>query len=128
LSYTPPSRPPLSASDDQLYATLATFLNIIPLVPALVFYLAFRHRGAKIGAQSTENLNWTIGVTIALVAINIASGILAFIPFLGGVLGFLLGIVAFAVWVLNLVFSIIGGVKVIQGGLYTYPWSYRFVR
>jgi len=129
MSQNPP-RPsaPFTPEDDKLYATLATFLNIIPLVPALIFYFGFRGRGPKIGAQSTENLNWTIGVTIALVALNIASTIFGFIPFIGGIFVFLFGLATAAVNVINIVFSLIGGFRVHQGGLYRYPWTFRFVR
>ena len=128
MSRIPPSSAPFSSSDDKLYATLATFLNIIPLVPALIFYFGFKDRGPKISAQSRENLNWTIGVTAALLAISIVSSIFGFIPFIGAIVGFLLTLASWAVWVVNLIFSIIGGVRVSQGGLYNYPWTYRFVR
>lgn len=128
MSQTPPPSAPFSPSADKQYATVATFLNIIPLIPALIFYFGFKDRGPRIGAQSRENLNWTLGVTIALFAVSIASTILSFLPFIGGLLVLLLNFVSWAVWVLNLIFSIVGGVKVNQGDIYSYPWSYRFVR
>ena len=128
MSQTPPPSAPFTPSADKQYATIATFFNIIPLIPALVFYFGFKDRGPRIGAQSRENLNWTLGVTIALFAVSVASTILSFLPFIGGLLVLLLNFVSWAVWVLNLIFSIVGGVKVNQGGIYSYPWSYRFVR
>ena len=128
MSQTPPPPAPFSEADDKLYATLATFLNIIPLIPALIFYFAFKDRGPKINAQSKENLNWTIVVTAALIAVGIVNGIFAFIPIIGLIFGTLLTIVSWAIWVLNLIFSIIGGIRVNQGGLYNYPWSYRVIK
>jgi hypothetical protein len=39
---------PFSEAEDKQYATLATFLNIILLIPALIFYFAFKDRGPRI--------------------------------------------------------------------------------
>ena len=112
--------PPFTAAEDQQYATLATFLNIILIIPALIFYFAFANRGPKIGVQSKENLNWSINATgAAIIAI-----ILSVIPFIG--LLFLL--VYFAVLVVNLIFSIIGGIAVSKGESYRYPFAIRFIK
>ena len=112
---------PFTEAEDKQYATLATFLNIILLIPALIFYLAFKDRGPKIAEQSKENLNWTINATgAAIICI-----ILSVIPFIG--LLFLL--LYFAVLIVNLIFSILGGVKVSNTGqLYRYPFAIRFIK
>ncbi len=112
---------PFTEAEDKQYATLATFLNIILLIPALIFYFAFKDRGPKIGEQSKENLNWTINATGALIICII----LQVIPFIG--LLFLL--LYLAVLILNLIFSILGGVKVNSTGeLYRYPFAIRFIK
>ena len=112
---------PFTEAEDKQYATLATFLNIILLIPGLIFYFAFASRGPKIGAQSKENLNWTITVTGAYIILLI----LGIIPFLG----ILFVILAWLVGVANLVFSIIGGVKVSNTGeFYKYPFSLKLIK
>ena len=112
---------PFTEAEDKQYSTLATFLNIILLIPGLIFYFAFASRGPKIGAQSKENLNWTITVTGAYIILLI----LGIIPFLG----ILFVILAWHVGVANLVFSIIGGVKVSNTGeFYKYPFSLKLIK
>ena len=119
---------PLSAHDDRLWASLAHFGNIIPLLPALIIHLVFKDRGALVRQESTEALNWTINVTAIVVIGNILSTVLGYIPFIGGILGLLIGLVLFAVVVVNLVFAIIGGVRVNSGGTYRYPVNYRWIK
>jgi uncharacterized Tic20 family protein len=111
---------PFTEAEDKQYSTLATFLNIIYLIPGLIFYFAFGSRGPKIAVQSKENLNWTINVT----AIWIICGILSIIPFIG----VLFLIINFAVFVLNLIFSILGGVAVNNGQSYRYPINIRWIK
>ena len=117
-----PARPgvPLSPKEDLLWASLAHFGNIIPLVPAVVIYAVFRDRGARVRVESTEALNWTINVTGIFVILSIVSGV----PILG-LLVFPLNLV---LSILNTVFAILGGVKVQSGGSYRYPVNYRWVK
>jgi uncharacterized Tic20 family protein len=113
---------PFSEAEDKQYTTLATFLNIILLIPALIFYFAFKDRGPRIAEQSKENLNWTINICV----IAIACFILGLIPFIG----FLFWIIYFAALVVNLIFSIIGGVQ-LSGGqktTYRYPFAVRVIK
>lgn len=119
---------PLSASDDRLWASLAHFGNIIPLLPALIIHLVFKDRGAVVRQESTEALNWTINVTAVVVIGNILSNVLGYIPFLGGILSLLIGFVLFAVVVVNIVFAIIGGVRVNGGGTFRYPVNHRWIK
>jgi uncharacterized Tic20 family protein len=112
---------PFTEAEDKQYSTLATFLNIILLVPGLIFYFAFANRGPKIKEQSKENLNWTINATGAYIILVI----LQIIPFIG-ILFFLL---ALAVGIVNLIFGILGGVKVSNTGeLYRYPFNIRWIK
>ncbi len=111
---------PLSETDDKLWASLAHFLNIILLIPALIIYLVFGPRGARTRVESKEALNWTINVTGAVIIL----GILQLIPFIG-LLFFLLYL---AVIIVNIVFAILGGVKVNGGGSYRYPVNIRWIK
>jgi uncharacterized Tic20 family protein len=115
---------PLSEAEDKQYSTLATFLNIILLIPGLIFYFAFGNRGPKIKAQSKENLNWTINVTAAYIILLIIGYATLFFY-----IGILFIVLAYIVALLNLIFSIVGGVKVNNTGeLYKYPANIRWIK
>ncbi|MET4782309.1 DUF4870 domain-containing protein [Glaciihabitans sp. UYNi722] len=111
---------PLSETDDKLWAQLSHFLNIILLIPALIIYLVFGPRGARTRVESKEALNWTINVTGAAIIL----GILTLIPFLG----ILFSLLYFALIVVNIIFAILGGVKVNAGGSYRYPVNIRWIK
>jgi len=121
---------PFTEAEDKQYTVLATFLNIIPLIPALIFFFAFKDRGPRIAEQSKENLNWTINVVIVVVAAGILSAILGFIPIAGIIFGILLTLVGWAAWIVNLIFSIMGGVKLSNGEIqnYRYPLGVRIIK
>lgn len=114
-----PSAPqqPLSDSDARLWAMLGQLSGIIlGFVGSLIIMLVFGPRSAFVKKESTEALNFQITVTIAYVV----SFILTFI-----IIGFVLFL---AVWILNIVFCIIAGMKNNQGLEYRYPLTFRFVK
>lgn len=127
---------PLSPSDEKLWASLAHFGNILGLLPSLLIFLILKDRSVRVRQESKEALNWIITVAIAIVALVIV-GIfftifIAFLPsgidvifiLLNGLVGFLY----FAVYVVNIIFSIIGGVRVNGGGSYRYPVNLRLIK
>ena len=108
---------PLSDSDARLWAMLGQLSGIIlGFVGSLIIMLVFGPRSAFVKKESTEALNFQITVTIAYVV----SFILTFI-----IIGFVLFL---AVWILNIVFCIIAGMKNNQGLEYRYPLTFRFVK
>ncbi|WP_213815184.1 DUF4870 domain-containing protein [Glaciihabitans sp. dw_435] len=119
---------PLSPAEDRQWASFAHFGNIIPLIPALVIYLVFKDRGTLTRQESKEALNWTINVVGIIIAGNIVATILGFIPIIGIIVGLLIGLIIWVVYVLNLVFAIMGGVKVNGGGSYRYPFNIRWIK
>ncbi len=127
-SATPQPAAPLSAAEDKQWAMLAHFLNIILLIPALVIYLVFKDRGALVRQESKEALNWTINVTGLLIALQIVSAIFGLIPVLGWIMVFLIVLLTWALIVVNIVFAIIGGVRVNGGGTYRYPLNIRWIK
>ncbi|MRG61560.1 DUF4870 domain-containing protein [Agromyces sp. CFH 90414] len=121
----PPTPPPgnpyqqsqqLSPSDEKLWATLIHIGGaIFNFLPALIGYLVLKDKGPFIRAHSATALNFQLTVLIAYVV----SYILMFV---------LIGFFLFAaVWIVNIVFSIIAAVKANQGQPYTYPMSIKFV-
>lgn len=140
---TPPTPPPYTAApnsdpqyvpsvdpvkQDRDQASLATFLNIIMLIPALVFYYGVHNKGPLTTAQTKENLNWTLTAFLGYLALVILGNILGEMPAIGWLFSTLGWLGSSAIAVLNLVLSILGGTKVREGQLYTYPWKYTFIK
>ena len=119
---------PLTEAEDKQWASFAHFGNIILLVPALIIYLVFKDRGPKVAVEGKEALNWTINVTAIVVIGNILNLILGFIPVIGWIIALLLTLVIWAVIIVNIIFAIMGGVKVNGGGSYRYPVNIRWIK
>ena len=125
MSATPPPPPQqpyggsaqqLSPADEKLWATLVHVGGILfSWIPALIGYLVLKDRGPFVRAHTATALNFQITLFIAYVVGWILS-----------IVGIGLLIVA-AVWVVNIVFSIIAAVKANQGAYYTYPIAIKFV-
>lgn len=124
----PAAAAPLTAAEDKQWATLVHFFNIILLIPALIIYLVFKDRGQLVRSESKEALNWTINVAGAVIALNIVNVILGFIPIIGIVSWLLLTLVIWAIIVVNVIFAIMGGMKVKNGGTYRYPLNHRWIK
>jgi uncharacterized Tic20 family protein len=116
---------PLTAENDKLWASLSHFGGILGPIPVLIIWLVLKDRGPRTNVEGKEALNWQITFTIGYVVLWIVVGILA-IPlwFISPILGLL----PLAWWVLNVIFSILGGVKVQGGGSYRYPFNVRLIK
>jgi uncharacterized Tic20 family protein len=121
---SPQPAAPLTEADDRLWASLAHFGGIISFLPSLIIWLVLRDRGSRVRVEGKEALNFQITLLIVWVAWQIIGGIL----FVSLGVGFVVGFINFLLWVADVVLSIIGGVKVQQGGSYRYPFSFRFVK
>jgi uncharacterized Tic20 family protein len=125
MATPPPPQPPygggaqqpLTPSDEKLWSTLIQVGGLLfGFIPALIGYLVLKDRGPYVRAYSVTALNFQLTLLIAYVV----GWVLAFV-----LVGFL--IIA-AVWVVNIVFSIIAAVKANSGEWYTYPLSIPFVK
>jgi len=106
----------LSPSDEKLWATLVHVGGILfNWIPALIGYLVLKDRGPFVRSHTATALNFQLTVLIAY----IVSGVL-FIVFIGYILWV-------AVFVVNIVFSVIAALKANQGQYYTYPIAIKFV-
>lgn len=123
--YTAPVDP---AKQDRDQASLATFLNIIMLIPALVFFYGVKDKGPLTSAQTKENLNWTLTAFLGYLLFVLVANILGDAPLVGWLFSTLGWLGSTAIVILNLVLSIIGGTKLREGQLYTYPWKYMFIK
>ena len=119
---TPPPAPSGSASqEDRTMALIAHLLGIVTwFIGPLVIWLISKDNSSKsfVIDQSKEALNFQITLAIAYVIAFILTvislGLLFFVPTL--------------VWVANLVFCIIGGVKANNGEAYRYPFALRLIK
>jgi uncharacterized Tic20 family protein len=118
---------PLSESDDKLWASLAHFGGVLWILPSLLIFLILKDRGAKVRVEAKEALNWQITFLIIWIVWTIIAAIITIPLFVVG-LGGLITLIGFLIWAGNAVLSILGGVKVQQGGSYRYPFSFRFVK
>ena len=119
---------PLTEAEDKQWASFAHFGNILSLVAPLIIWLIFKDRGAKSNVEGKEALNWGINVAGLLVANSILGLIFGFIPVVGLIWVFLGPLIWIAIVVLNVIFSIMGGIKVNGGGSYRYPVNIRWIK
>lgn len=139
--------PPLTAEQDKLWASLAHFggalaifagfsgyAGLLAVLPALLIFLILGKRGALTKQESKEALNFQITIVGAMIVWAILSAILLGVlwialPWAGYlVVAGVFGLVGWALVVVDVVFSIIGGVKVNGGGSYRYPFALRLVK
>lgn len=130
------SAPPLSPADENLWSTLAHVGNVVGFLPSLLIHLILGPRSARVREESREALNFVLTALIAWVALWVVGIVIGTIggalprvvglPFV--LLGLLVGLAEFAVWVLLVVFSIVAAVRVNSGGTYRYPFSLRLIK
>lgn len=119
----PQAAAPLSEAEDKQWASFAHLGGIIGILPSLIIWLIFKDRGAKTNVEGKEALNFQITVTIGYIACAILGAVLAIV-----LIGFIFYIVWLAIWVLSLVWSIMGFSKVNAGGSYRYPFALRLIK
>ncbi|MFT2816519.1 DUF4870 domain-containing protein [Leifsonia sp. A12D58] len=122
----PPSTPPapLSAMDDKQWASFAHLGGILGFLPSLIIWLVFRDRGSFTNVEAKEALNFQITLGIGYVVIYIATFVLGVITF--GLLSFLSNLI-WVLWIIGVVFSILGFMKAKDGFHYRYPFAIRFI-
>jgi len=120
-----PSQPvvPLSEAEDKQWASFAHLGGILSFLPALIIYLVFKDRGAFTRQESKEALNFQITLLLAYVALWILGAILIVV-----LIGFLIWNLTWLVWVVGVVFSILGFVQAKDGKPYRYPFNIRFIK
>lgn len=117
IAYGPTGQPLMQPSEQRTWAMFAHLGGILVswLCP-LIIYLVCKGRGAFVEDQAKEALNFQITYFIAIVA----SAILIFA---------IVGIVLLPiVFILAMVFGIMGSVKAYHGEPYRYPLNIRFIK
>ncbi|MBX3088241.1 MAG: DUF4870 domain-containing protein [Cryobacterium sp.] len=121
---------PLSAAEDKQWAMWAHFGGILWILPSLIIFLVFKDRGALTKQESKEALNWQITFLIFYIGWTIIGAILTSVFLASGLwnLFWIPGLIGWLIYLANVVFSIMGGIKVNGGGSYRYPVNFRFIK
>ena len=117
---------PLTEAEDKQWASFAHFGNILSFIVPLIIWLIFKDRGPKSNVEGKEALNWGINVAGAVIILNILGAIVGSFTF--GIGALLFSLLVWAVVIVNLIFAIMGGVKVNGGGSYRYPVNIRWIK
>lgn len=117
MTATPPApAAPLSPAEDKQWASFAHLGGILGFLPALIIWLVFKDRGTLTNVEAKEALNFQITILIAYIVGSILSLVLI------GVF------ISLAAWVVAIIFSILGFMKVNAGGSYRYPFAIRLIK
>lgn len=114
---TPPSGGP--AQEDKTLALLTHLSGIIlSFIVPLVIWLTNKDKADKgwLNDQAKEALNFQITIAIAYAICMVLAVII-----IGGLL-------APVVWLVNLIFCILGGMKANEGVAYRYPFAIRLIK
>lgn len=122
----PVAAAPLTPAEDKQWASFAHLGGILGFLPALIIWLIFKDRGSLTNVEAKEALNFQITAAIAQVAVFIVNAILTAVTL--GIWGLIGWILPLAVWVISLIWSIMGFQKVNAGGSYRYPVSIRLIK
>lgn len=131
-----PGAQPLNQHDDKMWAMWAHFGGVLALLPSLIIFLIFKDRGPFVRQESKEALNWQItwiiisivwSIVLSILTVIIVGAMVASGSYPYGISA-LLGFLGWLPYLANLVFSIMGGVKVNNGQPYRYPVNFRFIK
>jgi uncharacterized Tic20 family protein len=106
-------------SDEKTWALIAHFGGIlVGFIAPLVALLAKGNESPTVKAHANEALNfqitWGIAMIVSWILFACSFGFLFFLPII--------------VWIVIIVFAILGGMKANNGELYRYPATFRFIK
>lgn len=114
---TPGPFPETVSNDDKTLAAIAHAGGIFfSFIPSLIIWLIKRDHSTFVANEAKEALNFQITVAIAMFVSTILIVILVGALFI------------WLVWLLNIIFCIVGTVKAAQGTPYRYPATLRLVK
>ena len=121
----PVAAAPLTETEDRQWASFAHLGGILGFLPSLIIWLVFKDRGRFTAVEAKEALNFQITLLIGYVAINILSAFLAAVTFgIGGIFTLL----ASVLWIVGVIFSILGFTQAKDGQHYRYPFNLRLIK
>ena len=121
----PVAAAPLSPEQDIQWGSFAHLGGVLGFLPSLIIWLVFKDRGAFTNTEGKEALNFQITLVFAYIAVWIVTALVTVVTF---GLGSVLSLLAWVVWILGLVFSIIAFLQAKDGKHYRYPFSVRLIK
>lgn len=111
--------PPRPMTDDEIrqWAGLAHLGGVLGFLPALVILLVHKDRSAFVAQEARSALNFQLTILIGYVALAL----------LGNVF-WAATLLSFTLWVVAIVFSVMGFQAVNGGQAYRYPFALKLVR
>ncbi|GIG62315.1 hypothetical protein Lfu02_66870 [Longispora fulva] len=129
--------PPPANSDDKTWALVATFgaavgafisCGVLGFAGPLVAYLAKGKESAAVRSTSLAALNFHAPLSVAAFVLGIIEQCGGRVPYVGWLVSILAGLVALVVFVGQIVFGIIAGMKANEGQPYSYPFNFNFIK
>lgn len=125
---TPPEKTPPPSFGDippdaRQMAMLAHLLGaLLGFLGPLIIWLTQKDKHPFVDDQAKEALNFHLTLLIAYVVSSVVGMVLSCVTF--GISGLL----PVAVWIVQLIFGIIGTTKANNGEVYRYPFNIRFIK
>jgi uncharacterized Tic20 family protein len=116
---------PLSAEQDIQWGSFAHLGGILGFLPSLIIWLVFKDRGRFTDTEAKEALNFQITLIFGYIALSILVGFITIVTF---GLGSFLSILLWALWIVGVVFSVLGFMKAKDGQHYRYPFAIRLIK
>lgn len=116
---------PLSAEQDIQWGSLAHLGGILGFLPSLIIWLVFKDRGRFTDTEAKEALNFQITLIFGYIALAFLVGFITIVTF---GLGSLLSILLWALWIVGVVFSVLGFMRAKDGQPYRYPFAIRLIK
>jgi uncharacterized protein len=111
--------PQASSTPEERSGALVTYIltAIFCVFGALIGWAIYKDKGSFAKDQTTEALNFGITWILAGIVADILGRIMMF-----------LGVLSFLVWIVAVVFSIMGAVAANKGQIYRYPFNLRLIK
>ncbi|MBT8226513.1 MAG: DUF4870 domain-containing protein [Dactylosporangium sp.] len=115
-----------ASNDEKTWALIAHFGGaVVGFLAPLVVFLAKGPQSPTVRAHAVAALNFQIVCSATLLALGILRVCGFFLP---NVVGWLLSLASFAVWVVAVVFAVLGGLRANEGQVYRYPIQVGLVK
>lgn len=122
IDYSPPAAAgmpyvgPPPSQDEKTMAMLAHLLGVLGFLGPLIIWLIKKDQSPFVNDQGKEALNFHLVMLIGII-IGVATA------------AFCVGLIILpAVWIVSVIFSILGAMKAKEGLAYRYPFTIRFIK
>jgi uncharacterized Tic20 family protein len=121
----PAAGAPLSAEQDVQWGSFAHLGGILGVLPSLIIWLVFKDRGRFTDTEAKEALNFQITLIFGYIALAFLVGFITVVTF---GFGSFLSILLWGLWIVGVVFSVLGFMRAKDGQHYRYPFAIRLIK